>query len=1428
MVLGVAAHICAASPGGPRYNAAQTPAERRGKENGVWLCQNCGRMVDADPASFPVDKLTKWKRDAQAQAFREVVSPGTASAEPTRIEAAIVADTDQADAQFNAVFDRIRVAASADITAHTRGDMWLRDSVELSLGLDGDQKTPSFSISQLPLAVEVAPEVTIVAPPGTGKTTTVLQLARHTLASNSLVPLYFRLGDWFAGQAGLLASLHHRAAFRNINADDVTALAVRGRLLLLLDGWNELDLSAHTRLRVELGQIRRDWPDVRIIVTTRRQALDVPITGPRVLIDTLSEDKQIAIARALYGRAGEKIVDSAWRTPGVRSLIATPLYLTSLLAVGSKGAMPDTKEAVLRLFVEQHETAPEHADALRLTLFGRHTEILTDLASRLNAFGSTTISEADARRFVADSSARLQEQGQIVGLLQPIVVLNALTSHHLLMRSGDGVAFHHQQFQEWYASRHVVGLMQAAANGEAGARTELRAAVLDRPSWEESVLFATERLSGEKGGPEVVAHAVRLALPIDPMLAAEMIHRAAPVVWDLVQAETMAFVERWHKPGRVDRAVRFMIMTGRPEFAPQIWPLASDSNNQIQIPTLRVAPRFRPRVLGDDLEARVAGLAEETREQLLSLIAGESGLDGMNLAVQLARGDPSPKVQAEVVQSLQFRRADRHVAELLESAHEETWERIAKAGYATEIQDTDVAERLQAIQTRLANATSDPSQRLGLLFQQSTDVPGRDAAIAAAIADRQFVATNPQSSWLYLAERVAPAALREGLQQRLSSGLDLPLHADEVLLKLDVVDKGPTVDAVLDVSREDRKNNAATALVGPTTVETLIDLFLAAAKALQANQSDRALSDKYHRIKARIHCTRPTIFAAAILRKGGSDDPSDIASLASLVAHHGAHHGDGEKPLAIAPATRAPWIELLRRWTNAVLAIPSGGRRQISQVANAVSRLGLDELIPELKCLLDEDLVRHSKAQADRADALRRADIVASSDASMSYDDQYRAAFIRIGGDAVARVATQYLEDRSFGVSAALILKSISDRQLNVPEPSFHRRWPQFDEVDAARKVRATLPRPVPTNELVAPIFAAIERLARSEAQKEDQLLAINLTRIGLSMPHSDQDDLVAQVVALPQPLQTKQMLLTAMALDGFIIDADLVMQAIDEWLADADQPSKAWHKRQETWEIEPWIELLPFSTRPEAVFEGLVKVKGFYGQDWAKRWERVLTAVAAAVGPQGVGLLLRLAREHKDIADDYTWMRAFLEQGTVDSVLAYVDLFNEQMFGRGPNNVDAWHVGRQLAAYAQRFPELNAELQKRYETIGDGPARKVLEEFFGEAADGQDLIAMMKTYTASNRRYDGQMSRAVEAVATEKVPIGEDSSAYNIYPASVGELRKALFGMLHGSEAEASAAGRCLEAIDVLRDEYGIAADDARHPDVMSERPWPPEAQIS
>src|SRR5581483_5739476 len=125
-------------------------------------------------------------------------------------------------------------------------------------------------------------------------------------------------------------------------------------------------------------------------------------------------------------------------------------------------------------------------------------------------------------------------------------------------------------------------------------------------------------------------------------------------------------------------------------------PLASCTDRQTQIRTLRLAPRFRPGVHGADLSAKIAALPENTRERLLELLASKSGVDGMDLAVRLAKVDASPKIQEGVVQALLFRRADRHIADLMSAAHDETWTLIARRGYAEDVRDPSIAGRLRA------------------------------------------------------------------------------------------------------------------------------------------------------------------------------------------------------------------------------------------------------------------------------------------------------------------------------------------------------------------------------------------------------------------------------------------------------------------------------------------------------------------------------------------------------------------------------------------------------------------------------------------------------------------------------------------------------------------------------------------------------------
>ncbi|RTT41001.1 hypothetical protein DY958_25250 [Pseudomonas aeruginosa] len=72
---GHAAHIHAAAKGGPRYKASQTPEERRSIENGIWLCRECGVIVDADDSGHTDDQLRKWKADHETM-VSEVRSGG--------------------------------------------------------------------------------------------------------------------------------------------------------------------------------------------------------------------------------------------------------------------------------------------------------------------------------------------------------------------------------------------------------------------------------------------------------------------------------------------------------------------------------------------------------------------------------------------------------------------------------------------------------------------------------------------------------------------------------------------------------------------------------------------------------------------------------------------------------------------------------------------------------------------------------------------------------------------------------------------------------------------------------------------------------------------------------------------------------------------------------------------------------------------------------------------------------------------------------------------------------------------------------------------------------------------------------------------------------------------------------------------------------
>jgi hypothetical protein len=70
--IGEAAHICAASQGGRRYDASMTPDERAGFDNAIWLCSDHAKLIDRDEVTYTADEIRAMKREHEAACARAV------------------------------------------------------------------------------------------------------------------------------------------------------------------------------------------------------------------------------------------------------------------------------------------------------------------------------------------------------------------------------------------------------------------------------------------------------------------------------------------------------------------------------------------------------------------------------------------------------------------------------------------------------------------------------------------------------------------------------------------------------------------------------------------------------------------------------------------------------------------------------------------------------------------------------------------------------------------------------------------------------------------------------------------------------------------------------------------------------------------------------------------------------------------------------------------------------------------------------------------------------------------------------------------------------------------------------------------------------------------------------------------------------------
>ena len=1399
--IGQASHICAAAPGGPRYDPNMTPEERRTADNGIWLCDVHGRAVDAPDSKFTVAELRDWKRQTNEDSWRSVMhnvpyGPGMQVPTPDELNR------------------RLRGAALADLAVFRRTPKWPGTNVTLTLTLKVKHVDEALTTRALANAVTTLDDLILVAAPGMGKTTTLFQVADGVLEVGNGTPLFVPLGDWATEGDALLVSILKRPAFNGISEHDFRTVATKPGVVLLLDGWNELDAAARERARVQITTLKAELPELGLIISTRRQALDFPIAGTRVDLLPLDDEQQMEIARAMRGDAGAQLIDQAWRTAGVRELVTIPLYLTALLSLPEGAPFPTTKEEMLRRFVAAHEQDARRAAALHAVALGFQLNYLVNLAVFATTTANTAITDSNTRKSVTETMRVLMAGGQMTITTQPDTLLDTLVSNHVLMRSGDtpGYSFQHQQFQEWYASHYVERLMLQAISDPA-AREKLKVQVLDQRPWEEAVLFAVERSA--RGGTvhkAACSAAIRAAFEVDPIFAGEMIFRATDEVWAPISAEMRGLAKQWHAPGKVDRAVRFMIASGRPEFSDLLWPLISHANTQVHLPALRAARRFRPSVLGADAPARIAALPPEIRKNVLYEIVSHGGIDGLDLATAIAKTDSDPDVKATVVDALTFRRADRHVADLLADAGDATYDILAERGHLDDIAVDTVQQELRRARERRKVAGISHFERLRTLVY----APGgndHDAEITEIVAEMEIGRKrDSEMHLLYEVRRRYPQALADGLLRRVRGNRELFYGADDILAAagLALEDDALLGIALEETSRHDDRAEAAASVLGPNSVGRLIDAFLAARKVVRdaSGNYNQAAGDRYHDLRARIGHTPGASLVAAVQARAVSADNEEIVQLAELFSRETNGDEEGARPFHVEGL--AAIGVLAREWAERMLAAGDEKRWRVATIATMMSHAPSVAHLPFLKRMLDDNLHRY-RAFRESAVASGWKDRDAVHEAQHPHMDEYQHAFLAINAPEASALMRDYLTDLDFGELAAGVLAAQWFEANEPKDDSRFRSGKDFSRVEARRAARAA--DPDRTSAEAEAIFGAVDTLIAKGATDKQTKLGVALGVFGAQLPHGQRESTIRKLISLA-PRRARADLLLSLILSGEDIDIKLVADGIAETFEAA---------KKETWvltqggayQLREWLRLLPFAT-PVTDLPTIVR-----GMPDAQRDPRMLEEMVEGIGTsssdEAEDVIFKLAEEDPRLYQNHQWRATALRIGTVSAARRLVDLTVSGALDGKSYDGGRWQ--RELSGLISEFSEVRAYV---YDLLKAGPTTKqpaLLTDAVAEAPDTDGVLMLIDFEMRTGRPFIGW--QAIRSSVTVHTPAENWKGAFDIVPVSAVELRRKLLAMT-GSGDKDDPAARCLNLIDKLRDEYGAPESEPRHPDLASGKTWP------
>ncbi len=1345
-------------------------------------------------------------------------------------------------------------------------------AVELTLvqnfhesGKPGVSKIQSKQLSLAELAglIGRGNRAILLGQPGAGKTFTLIQLADSFLQDDAApIPFLVSLPGWASDGGDFLPYLEKRLVAFGINADVIAKLSAAGRIVFLINGWNEIPDGFAGRANLQLRDFILNSPATGLIVSTRESRVPVPLSyASTIHVRPLSLHQKLDI----IGKSGlgnpPALVRELESNAALAEVTDTPLFLAAIIDLARSGEpLPATRSGILKKFIEQTECNPEHAAALSdPPCAGFHRQYLSRIAGVMTHAGTVTLPLNELLAAVAKCSTALKNDGHLPSVPQSSAVVDALVKHHLLVLSpslGDDYRFIHQQFQEWFAAEWLYERATELVRNETPDTVfAFQSGILNHIRWQEPLVFLLERLAtGTDEQHRMAAKLIRWAMSLDLILAAQLAGISGTHVWPHVRDELSAALRHWYnnKKGEHHRysALAAMFASGAPDFQDIIWPLLESDNQNSRLETYRIWRPFPLTSLGPDWKKRFEKWNAQRRAEFVHEISWQSNQEIVGLARELIKTDDSPYVKLACLDLLRDAGAYETFVEIVDDPAFREWTKGFLPQVLTRLPKRCRSHFIPQLKAALADTQELNARRVILGILRTADDPDW---ISLTKAEMNRVLATPGISfrpsnnvmlpstqkaelpnaapciaeYLEATYQVTPDWATEWLANQLGQGQFwwepftnyLTKMPDALLEKV----AATALDTKLDANELRKRAVLLAGSDAPVVAKTLLKEYLAFSPV----ENRQPGAPTYHRgnaLEAGLHELPVTHLVDAVLAQ--AQDMTDFKSLQKLfriVAHSAVSQISKEQKHSLRS-----FVFRLEELQPGTINDKAGFQAELAMFLGAVGQSEDAKILEawiekERQRLADEEVEKQTKlTEWNNAGRKTRCPV---SLCKIIHWNSYQRALVRLDCPEAVEVFLRLLHTPDLMGEAAEGLLFLTHDYSQEANSVFGQR-PKYSEIYERRQAgqAGNGKRNETVKRYADAIFNSIQtflpetELADSKFPRREIMRAIaalaglnDVRAIPLLLKFSSDKNYGWIIANAFHHLTVK----------GILLPGKPVAEALETFIADHEKQS--WGSNTDNWYIVAHcLAVLLFSDTPSV---GVAQIRRLPpNRVKSHNIREILELLGACSAPEAAALLIEFSAV-PEITQRYFYelVSALSENVNQQARLALLSLLNRLCLGElsaGHDMVDP--LAKAIARVARLDETIWTDIKTRCKKSGSAVERNILSIIL-HAVGTDDAALALCDLIHDEFPIQYWMEQLVENAATTRVPSG--GSAYYLKPNDATSLRKRLVGIVQNDVTRRTNALELLAVIAQSRLEHGYPVNEPFHPDIeilkRSSTPW-------